>query len=138
MQVDRKTKMNYFTWMKISFPKCKSDSLQLFPGMSLCWQPEMPNWIQTRVRSNLQLWETVQKSSCPKMHTIKGNILFITWIVIHQSFISKEKKCRKVPEKKCEKVFLDKCKELPKKVGEKVLKKRCVWPKKRLQDDTSC
>ena len=49
-----------------------------------------------------------------------------------------EKKCKKVPTKKCEKVFYDKCKELPKKVGEKVTKKRCVWPKKRLQDDPSC
>ena len=49
-----------------------------------------------------------------------------------------EKKCVKVPVEQCEKVVLDKCKELPKKVGETVLKKRCVWPKSRKQDDDSC
>ena len=49
-----------------------------------------------------------------------------------------EKKCKKVPSKKCEKVYYDKCKELPKKVGEKVIKKRCVWPQKRIKDDPSC
>ena len=51
---------------------------------------------------------------------------------------SQEKKCKKVPSKKCEKVYYDKCKELPKKVGEKVIKKRCVWPQKRIKDDPSC
>ena len=49
-----------------------------------------------------------------------------------------EKTCKKVPSKKCEKVYYDKCKELPKKVGEKVIKKRCVWPQKRIKDDPSC
>ena len=43
-----------------------------------------------------------------------------------------------MPSKKCEKVYYDKCKELPKKVGEKVIKKRCVWPQKRIKDDPSC
>jgi hypothetical protein len=46
--------------------------------------------------------------------------------------------CEKVPYEKCEEGYEDKCKETPKKVGEKVTKHRCVWPKRTAKDDTRC
>ena len=47
-------------------------------------------------------------------------------------------RCSKVAVEKCEDEIVDKCKETPVKQGNKVAKKRCVWPERSMKDDTRC
>ena len=78
----------------------------------------------------------MQESSKARLQICEGKIALFKMIIILTIF--KEQKCEKVPYQKCEDAYLDKCKETPKKVGQKVTKHRCVWPKRTITDDLSC